>query len=198
VDGAYGLAGLVTPRLRNRYRGIELADSFVVDPHKWLFAPFDCAALLYRDPATARRAHSQHAPYLDPIRSAENWNPADYAYHLTRRVRGLPFWFSLAVHGTDAYRTAVERTLDIAQDAARRVEAAPHLELVIEPELTVVVLRRRGWEAADYDAWSARMLREERALVLPTTYHGEHLLRAVYLHPECGPEITDEIIASLA
>ncbi len=198
VDGAYGLAGLAAPSIRGRYRGIEHADSFVVDPHKWLFAPFDCAALLYRDPAAARRAHSQHAPYLDPIRAQENWDPADYAYHLTRRVRGLPFWFSLAVHGTDAYTQAVERTLAVTRDAAARIAAADHLELALEPPLTVVVFRRHGWDPADYQRWSDAMLRDQRLFVLPTTYHGELMLRAVYLHPECGPEVTDEMVASLA
>ncbi len=114
VDGAYGLAGLAAPSVRERFRGIEHADSLVVDPHKWLFAPFDCAALVYRDPELARLAHTQHAAYLDAIERRDEWNPSDYAYHLTRRARGLPFWFSLAVHGTDAYTTAVERTLEIA------------------------------------------------------------------------------------
>ncbi|MGZ6955548.1 MAG: pyridoxal phosphate-dependent decarboxylase family protein [Acidimicrobiia bacterium] len=198
VDGAYGLAGLAAPSVQAKYAGIEHADSFVVDPHKWLFAPFDCAALLYRDPTIAQRAHSQHAAYLDPIRAHEAWDPADYAYQLTRRVRGLPFWFSLAVHGTDAYRDAIEATLAIARDAAARIAAAPHLELVLDPELTIVVFRRIGWDEEQYQAWSDMMLRDQRAFVLPTTHHGERLLRAVYLHPECPPSITDEIVASLA
>jgi len=198
VDGAYGLAGLAAPGLRDRFRGIEHADSFVVDPHKWLFAPFDCAALLYRDPALARQAHAQHAAYLDPIRSIENWDPSDYAYQLTRRVRGLPFWFSLAVHGTDAYRAAIEATVAIARDAAARIEAADHLELVLRPELTVVVFRRVGWDGEQYQAWSDTMLRDQRAFILPTTHHDERVLRAVYLHPECPPSVTDDIIASLA
>ncbi len=198
VDGAYGLAGLAAASVRDRYAGIELADSFVVDPHKWLFAPYDCAALIYRDPAQARHAHAQHAAYLDPVREVEAWDPADYAYHLTRRARGLPFWFSLAVHGTDAYRAAIERTLTIARDAAARIDAAPHLELVLDPELTVVVFRRTGWTDLEYQAWSAAMLRDQRAFVLPSTHHGERVLRAVYLHPECPPEVTDDVIASLA
>ena len=88
------------------------ADSFIVDPHKWLFAPFDCCALLYRDPALGRAAHTQHADYLDPVTVEGEWNPSDFAVQLTRRARGLPFWFSLAVHGTDAYRDAIEQTLD--------------------------------------------------------------------------------------
>ncbi|MGH3161731.1 MAG: pyridoxal phosphate-dependent decarboxylase family protein, partial [Streptosporangiaceae bacterium] len=67
VDGAYGGAGLFAPSVRDRYAGIEHADSFIVDPHKWLFAPFDCAALLYRNPSVARSVHKQDASYLDVI-----------------------------------------------------------------------------------------------------------------------------------
>ncbi len=198
VDGAYGLAGLAAPSIRDLFAGIESADSFVVDPHKWLFAPFDCAALVYRDPETARHVHAQMAPYLDSMRATEEWNPADYAYHLTRRARGLPFWFSLAVHGTDAYRDAVEKTLEIARDAAQRIDAAPHLELLRDPELTVVLWRRAGWTRDQYYAWSDAMLRDQRAFVMPTTLHGETILRAVYLNPETPSSVTDDIIASLA
>ncbi len=198
VDGAYGLAGLAAPSIRDRFVGIEAADSLVVDPHKWLFAPFDCAALLYRDPETARHAHAQIAPYLDSMRATQEWNPADYAYHLTRRARGLPFWFSLAVHGTDAYRDAVETTLAIARDAAARIDAAPHLELLRDPDLTVVIWRRTGWTYDQYYEWSNAMLRDQRAFVMPTTWHGETVLRAVYLNPTTTTAVTDEIIASLA
>jgi glutamate/tyrosine decarboxylase-like PLP-dependent enzyme len=197
VDGAYGLAALAAPSARDRFRGVEHADSIVVDPHKWLFAPFDCAALVYRDPELARLAHTQHAAYLDAIEIRNEWNPSDYAYHLTRRARGLPFWFSLAVHGTDAYATAVERTLVIARDAARHIDAAPHVELVRHPELTVVLWRRPGWGPEDYTAWSRRMLAEERAFVMPTTWRGEMVARAVFLNPECPPEIIEDIIASM-
>jgi glutamate/tyrosine decarboxylase-like PLP-dependent enzyme len=197
VDGAYGLAALAAPSVRDRFRGIEQVDSLVVDPHKWLFAPFDCAALVYRDPELARLAHTQHAAYLDAITDRDEWNPSDYAYHLTRRARGLPFWFSLAVHGTDAYGAAIERTLEIARDAAARIVAAPHVELVRQPELTVVLWRRPGWSPADYTAWSHQLLVEERAVVVPTTWRGETVARAVFLNPECPPEIIDDIIASM-
>ena len=197
VDGAYGLAALAAPSARPMFAGVDHADSLVVDPHKWLFAPFDCAALLYRDPELARHAHAQQAEYLDPIQARDEWNPSDYAYHLTRRVRGLPFWFSLAVHGTDAYSAAIERTLAIARDAAVRIEAAPHTELVHGPGLTVVLWRRRGWEAADYAAWSERALAEQRAFVVPTTWKGETVARAVFLHPECPPTVIDDVIDSM-
>ena len=88
VDGAYGGAALAAPSVRRRFDGIEAADSFIVDPHKWLFAPFDSCALLYREPEVARRAHTQHAEYLDILHSPTDeyeWNASDYAHHLTRR-----------------------------------------------------------------------------------------------------------------
>jgi glutamate/tyrosine decarboxylase-like PLP-dependent enzyme len=197
VDAAYGGAALLAPSVRARFAGIERADSLVVDPHKWLFAPFDCAALLYRNPALARSVHAQDASYLDVIHDDPNeWNPSDYAYHLTRRARGLPMWFSLAVHGSDAYRDAIERVLATARAAADRIRALDHLELVREPVLSVVLFRRLGWSSADYDAWSARLLDEQIAFVTPSRWKGETVARFAFLHPETTVEIVDEILAT--
>ena len=183
VDGAYGLAALAAPSKRQGFAGIEHADSFIVDPHKWLFAPYDCCALLYRDPALARAAHGQSASYLDALNARNEWNPADYAVQLSRRARGLPFWFSLAVHGTDAYAAAIEATLELTRRAADLIRARPELELLVEPELTVLVFRRRGWDDADYDAWSARLIDAGTAFVMPTRFGGEAAARLVLLNP---------------
>jgi L-2,4-diaminobutyrate decarboxylase len=92
VDGAYGLAALCAPSVRKDFAGIEAADSFIVDPHKWLFAPYDACALVYRNPDLAKQTHSQHASYLDTLKD-DQWSPSDYAINLTRRTRGLPFGF---------------------------------------------------------------------------------------------------------
>ncbi|MGZ4765575.1 MAG: pyridoxal phosphate-dependent decarboxylase family protein, partial [Ilumatobacteraceae bacterium] len=170
VDGAYGGAGLAAPSVRDRYRGIEHADSFIVDPHKWLFAPFDCCALVYRDPTVGRAAHTQHAEYLDVLHSGDDfddgeWNPSDFAHHLSRRARGLPFWFSLATYGTEAYRDAIETALGVARQGARLIDDAEYLELIMEPELSVLLFRRAGWGPAEYQVWSDRLLDEGRAFV---------------------------------
>jgi L-2,4-diaminobutyrate decarboxylase len=183
VDGAYGLAALASPAERSRFAGIEQADSFIVDPHKWLFAPYDSCALVYRDPARARTAHSQSAAYLDALNERDEWNPSDYAVHLSRRARGLPLWFSLAVHGTDAYAAAIETTLAVTRQAAEEIRQRPELELVVEPELTVLVFRRRGWSGADYAAWSARLIESGAAFVMPTHVGGEPAARIVILNP---------------
>jgi glutamate/tyrosine decarboxylase-like PLP-dependent enzyme len=198
VDGAYGGAGLAAPSVRERYRGIERADSFIVDPHKWLFAPFDCCALLYRDPMLARRAHTQHAEYLDVLHDDDEWNPSDFAHHLSRRARGLPFWFSLATYGTAAYRDAVEQSLAVAREGAARIAVSDHLELVMEPELSVVLFRRRGWDAQQYQAWSDRLLADGVGFVVPTSWAGETVLRICIVNPRTTVDDVQLIIDSLA
>jgi glutamate/tyrosine decarboxylase-like PLP-dependent enzyme len=200
VDGAYGGAGLAAPSVRARYTGIERADSYIVDPHKWLFAPFDCCALLYRDPAEAKRAHTQHAEYLDVLHGDGDteWNPSDYAHHLSRRARGLPLWFSLATHGTDAYRDAVEETLRVAHAGAALIAAAPHLELIMEPDLSVVLFRRAGWDAAQYQAWSDRLLDAGIAFVTPTGWQGETVLRICVVNPRTTVDDIALLVDSLA
>ncbi len=183
VDGAYGGAALAAPSVRDRFAGVEQADSFIVDPHKWLFAPFDCCALIYREPALARAAHTQHASYLDVLNEAAEWNPTDYSIGLTRRARGLPLWFSLAVHGTQAYSDAVERTLEVARFAEAEIARRPYVEALRERDLSVVVFRRLGWQPADYQAWSDRLLAEEFAFVVPTSHDGETVTRFAIVNP---------------
>jgi L-2,4-diaminobutyrate decarboxylase len=183
VDAAYGGAALAAPSVRARFAGIERCDSFIVDPHKWLFAPYDCCALIYRRPELARTAHAQHAGYLEALQGGTEWNPSDYAVHLSRRSRGLPFWFSLAVHGTDAYRDAIEHTLAVAREARAEVESRPHVELVNDSDLTVLCIRRIGWEPDDYRDWSARLLREGTAFITPTTVAGETVTRIAIVNP---------------
>jgi len=197
VDGAYGGAAMVAPSVRGRFDGVERCDSLVVDPHKWLFSPFDCAALLYRDPPVARAAHTQHAGYLEPIIDDTVWNPCDYAHVLTRRARGMPFWFSLAVHGTDAYRDAIEHTLEVARAARDLVVAAPHLELLVEPELSVVAFRRTGWDLADYQTWCDRLLADGTALLTPTTVDGTGAMRVCIVNPRTTVEDLAEVLATL-
>ncbi|MEU7696687.1 pyridoxal-dependent decarboxylase [Streptomyces sp. NPDC039028] len=200
VDGAYGGAGLLAPSVRHRYRGIEHADSLVIDPHKWLFAPFDCAALLYRAPRTAQAAHTQDASYLDALHTDDDaqWNPSDYAHHLSRRARGLPLWFSLAVHGTHAYTTAIETALTLARDAASIIRDAPHLQLIREPELSAVLFRRIGWASEDYTRWSARLLAGQTAFVAPTGWEGETVARFAFLNPETSLTLVEEIVDSMS
>jgi len=200
VDAAYGGAGLFSERVRPRYRGLRHADSLVVDPHKWLFAPLDCAALIYRQPHLAKQVHTQQAPFLDALHTGtpEEWNPSDYAYQFTRRARGLPLWFSLAVHGTDAYGDAVDTAIDLAAESTRMIAARPYLEVLRDPELSVVLFRRSGWSADDYYDWSRRLLGDQVGFVTPTVWLGETVARFCFLHPGTTAEMVAEILDTMA
>ena len=198
VDGAYGAAALAAPSVRARFDGVERADSLIVDPHKWLVAPFDVCALLYRDPRVAKAAHTQHAEYLDVLHEHDgDWNASDYAHHLSRRARGLPFWFSLATYGTDAYREAVETTLRVAHEGAELIRASEHCELVVEPELSVAVFRRIGWGPANYAAWSEKRLADGFAFVVPSAWNGETVLRYCVVNPLTSVDDIAAILDSL-
>jgi glutamate/tyrosine decarboxylase-like PLP-dependent enzyme len=193
VDGAYGGAALLAPSARDRFRGIERADSFIVDPHKWLFAPYDCCALMYRDLADARDAHAQHASYLDHI-DREQPNPADLALHLSRRARGLPLWFGLATHGTDRYRAAIEQTLATAREVAAGIDATPHLELLVAPELSVVLFDRPGWTEDDYHEWCDRLAHQGTMLCVPTRWAGRIVLRVVFVNPDTSADVVLQVL----
>jgi L-2,4-diaminobutyrate decarboxylase len=198
VDGAYGLAALAAPSTRSLFAGVEHADSLIVDPHKWLFAPFDACALIYRNPDLARAVHVQHAAYLDVLTDRPDWNPSDYAVQLSRRARGLPFWFSLAVHGTRAYALAVERTMEVARFAEQCVRDSTYLELIRDPMLSVVVFRRIGWTDRDYDEWSDRLLADGYAFVVPTKHEGETVTRVAIVNPRTTEDDITGILTSMA
>lgn len=197
VDGAYGLAALCAPSVRAKFDGIEHADSFIVDPHKWLFAPFDACALIYKDPTIAKDALAQHASYLDTLHEGDEWNPSDYAIHLTRRTRGLPFWFSLAANGTDAYRDAMEYTMLIAKKAVELIKVHPNLELLMEPELSIVAFTRKGWNKEDYQRWSDKLLKDQIGFVTPSSHEGKPILRFAIVNPWTNVDDLEKILETL-
>lgn len=198
VDAAYGGAALAAPSVREHFTGIERADSLAIDPHKWLFAPFDCAAVLYRDPALAAAAHTQEAEYLNDLNEVDEWTPPHYAYHLTRRVRGLPFWYSLATHGTKAYTDAVEQVLQLTRDVAADIAGRPGFELLVEPELSIVLFERTRWSDADYLAWCDRVLAEGRAFCQPTVWRGTRCMRLCFVNPTTTPAMVSDLLDTMA
>ena len=183
VDGAYGLAGILAPELKHLYTGVEFADSFIVDPHKWLFAPFDACALVYREPEYARLAHTQHGEYLDVLTHSGEFNPSDYGFNLTRRVRGLPLWFSMASHGAALYRQAISANVNLTHQIAKEISRRSYLKLVRDPQLSVVVFERVGWELAQYEAWSEKLLSDQFAFVVPSSHQGKPNTRFAIVNP---------------
>jgi L-2,4-diaminobutyrate decarboxylase len=204
VDAAYGGGALASPKFRPLFKGIEQADSVTIDPHKWLFSPYDCGAVIYKNPEIAREAHAQEGSYLDIFSDpgARGFNPADYQIQLTRRVRGLPLWFSLAMHGTNRYAQAVERGIELAQFAGKTIAESEHCEMVRAPSLSCVLFRRKGWTAEDYRNWTYKNHKAGFALVAPTKVRKggefETVARFCFINPDTTEKDIREILATMS
>ena len=186
----------LAPSVRARFAGIEHADSMIVDPHKWLYAPFDCAALLYRDPAFARSVHTQDASYLDVIHDdAHGWNPSDYAYQLTRRARHA----ALVLPRRQRFRRVPRRNRTCSTTARRgrgTCRRPPTSSWFANPScrwccsvapdgpMPTTTRGRRGCSTS------------RSCFVAPTRWHGEPVARLAFLHPETTLDIVDEILAT--
>ena len=196
VDGAYGLAALADRKVRDIFKGIERADSFIVDPHKWLFAPYDSCALVYRDSLKGAQAHGQKGVYLDTLDHAA-WNPSDYALQLTRRARGLPLWFSLVTYGTLAYEQAISKTIQIAQELADEIDKAPNLKLLLGPQLTVILFKPVNVKGPALEQWCEAQRRSGALLCLPTKWRGEEVLRLCVVNPETDTNHVMNVLQTL-
>jgi aromatic-L-amino-acid decarboxylase len=144
VDGAYGaLAAIAAP---GKFIGIELADSLSLDPHKWLYQPLDCGCLLYRDANAAHAAFAHTGEYAktltnDPV---EGFAFFEESLELSRRFRALRLWLSLRYHGLQAFRSAIQKDLDLAQRLASAIANQPRLELMAPVELSATCFRHVG------------------------------------------------------
>lgn len=203
VDAAYGGGALAAPSVRGLFKGIEQADSVTIDPHKWMFSPYDCGAIIYKSMQLAANAHAQKGSYLDIFKDegAHGFNPSDYQIQLTRRLRGMPLWFSLAMHGTKKYEEAVERGLFLAQYAASRIKTLDHVEMVRDVGLSCVLFRRKGWKPENYTQWTYNNHRNGVALVTPTKWEvdgkQETIARFCFINPDTQESYIDEILESM-
>lgn len=193
VDAAYGGFASVSERGRAALAGIELADSITLDPHKWLYQPIECGALLVRDGPLLARAFAINPDYLaDYLSDAVNFS--DRGVQLTRSARALKIWLSFQYFGVGAFRAAVDRTIELAQDAERLIRELPALELLSPATLGIVGFRRR-FEGVDDDPTLERLNAElvvgfertGRGLVSSTRLHGTYAIRMCVMNHTSGP-----------
>jgi len=149
VDGAYGGFFQLTERGRDAFRGIERADSITLDPHKCMFLPYGTGALLARDGARLRAAHTATGDYLRDITFDDDLpNFGEYSAEFTRSFRGIRVWLPLVVHGVAAFREALDEKLDLARWLHDDLAADPTLDLSWDPPLTVVPFAARSGDDA--------------------------------------------------
>jgi aromatic-L-amino-acid/L-tryptophan decarboxylase len=200
VDAAYGGFAVLTERGRRALAGLDLADSITLDPHKWLYQPFECGCLLVRKGAALEDAFAITPDYLRDAASREGEvNFADRGIQLTRSFRALKLWLSLRTFGVGAFRVAIDRSLDLAEHARRRIEASEVFELAAPPSLGVVCFRGRDFgEGSESERRHGGLLYALEAsgvgLLSSTRLHGRHALRICVLNHSSGREHVDAVL----
>ena len=206
VDGAYGAAAAFAPRGRKRLAGIELADSLVLDPHKWLFQPYEAACLLVRNPALLRDAFRVTPEYLHDVTAGpEEVNFCDLGLQLTRRFNALKVWMSLKVFGAEAFAEAVQHGLNRAEEAEALLSASPRWEVVTPAQLGIVTFRYRPetgrWPPAALDELqrriAGRLAADGFASIATTTFGGRSVLRVCTINPRTTGDDVAHTLAAL-
>ncbi len=202
VDAAYGGFAVLTKRGRAALDGIALADSITLDPHKWLYQPYECGCLLVRDGRALRHAFEISSDYLRDAAATEvEVNFADLGLQLTRTTRAFKLWFSLRTFGLDAFRASIDRCLDLAELAGARIEASEQLELAAPVSLGVVCFRRRP-HADEDDEWLtdglvAALEQSGVGFISSTRVHGLPALRLCILNHTSTANDVEQVIAFL-
>ena len=209
VDAAYGGFFLLTGRGRAAMAGIERADSVVLDPHKGLFLPYGTGALLVRDAEVLRRAHAAGADYLPHMQEDPGFvDWCEVSPELSRAFRGLRVWLPVKLHGLGAFRTSLDEKLDLALHATRELAAMPGVEIVAEPQLSIVAFRlvKPGLDAGALDRLNrdliGRVNGRGRVHLSGTVLGGRFVLRACVLsfrtHLERLDQGLDDVRAAIA
>jgi glutamate/tyrosine decarboxylase-like PLP-dependent enzyme len=206
VDAAYGGFAALTPKGRALLAGIERADSVTVDPHKWLFQPFECGGVLVRDGARLARTFAIHPDYLDSteIHAAGEVNFGEWGLQLSRGSHALKVWMSVQAFGVAAFRDAIGRNMELAAYAEELVQARATLTLMAPASLGIVCFRREwpGCDEAETErrgiALADALERSGDAFVSTTRLAGRHAIRLCILNPTSGEEHVRRVIEHFA
>jgi len=199
VDGAYGAPAALCPAGRAVLHGLELADSLVLDPHKWLFAPYDVGCLFVRRPGVLDRTFSMRPEYLADVRpDTAEVNFGDRSLELTRRGRALKLWLMLKVYGAARLRDAIARCIGLAEHAQRLLESDPGWEVVTPAQLGIVTFARPEWSAEEHAAAAAAMAAGGYAAVTSTTLGDRPALRLCTINPLTTESEIEETVKRLA
>ena len=195
VDGAYGAPAVLCDAGRAALSGIERADSLVIDPHKWLFQPYDIGCLLVRRPGALGEAFTMSTEYLTGTSSGEGEvDFRDRSLELSRRSRALKLWLAFRVYGVARMRAAIARGIELAEFAQGVIDGDDRWELVTPAQLAIVTFARRGASAHEHAARAAELARDGYAAVTSTSLGGRPVLRLCTINPATTE---DDIVTTL-
>ena len=197
VDGAYGGPAALCDRGRAVMPGLERADSFVVDPHKWLFQPYDIACLFVREPGALERTFAMYPEYLADVTGSEV-DLHNRSLELTRRGRGIKLWLTLRAYGLDTIGRAIDRGIGLAEYAQMVIEADPSLEIITPAQLGIITFAARGRSDRDHSRAAARLTADGYAAVTSTVLSGRTVLRLCVINPSTTTADLDGTISRLS
>ena len=198
VDGAYGASAALCEAGRRALAGIERADSLVLDPHKWLFQPYDLGCLLVSRPGALRRAFHMSPDYLADVTAANGEvDFRDRSLELTRRGRALKLWLSFRIYGVERISAAVAHGIELAEHAERVVARDPGWDVVTPAQLGIVTFAQRGADHAAHLAKTAALAEAGYAVVTTTKVGGRPALRFCTINPRTSPEDVSSVLERL-
>ena len=181
VDAAWAGAAMICPEFRSLWSGIERVDSLVLNPHKWLGAPFDCSAHFVRDPDALRRTLAIRPDYLKTQGKGETTDFSEWSVSLGRRFRALKLWFLIRAYGLDGLRSVIRAHVVWSTDLAARMAGAADFEIVTPPVLSLFSFRHRPADGRDMDAHTLALLSaindDGRIYLTQTTVDGRPAIR---------------------
>jgi aromatic-L-amino-acid/L-tryptophan decarboxylase len=195
VDGAYGAPAVLTAPGQAVLAGLERADSLVLDPHKWLFQPYEIGCVLVREPSLLERTFTLSGIYLRDVAGGEV-NFRDRSVQLTRGSRALKLWLSIQVFGLAAFREAVARGIALAEHAEAVLRARAGWEVVSPAQLAIVCFRRDGDDALQTQI-AAAMAADGFALPSTTELGGRVALRMCTINPRTTSRDVEATIARM-
>ncbi|MGI9502521.1 MAG: pyridoxal phosphate-dependent decarboxylase family protein, partial [Geminicoccaceae bacterium] len=180
VDAAWAGSALICEEQRHLIDGIELADSFVFNPHKWLLTNFDCTAHFVKDPSALVRTLGIQPDYLKTQGEA-GINYSEWSVPLGRRFRALKLWFVIRSYGAEALREIIRNHIDLAEDLAQKIDTHPEFELTTKPSLSLFTFRYAPSGAGDLDDLNARLIQaindDGRIYLTQTRHDGHYVIR---------------------
>jgi glutamate/tyrosine decarboxylase-like PLP-dependent enzyme len=189
VDGAYGAAAALCDAGRRVLAGVERADSLVLDPHKWLFQPYDLGCVFVTRPGVLERAFTMTPEYLaDVTGGAGEVDLRDRGLELSRRARGLKLWLTFRVHGVARLRAAIAHGIGLAEHAERLVAGDPRWDVVTPASLGIVTFALRGAGPEEHQARAAELAESGYAAVTSTRVAGRPVLRLCTINPRTTRE----------
>jgi aromatic-L-amino-acid decarboxylase len=195
VDGAYGASAALCPPGQAALAGMGRADSLTIDPHKWLFQPYEIGCLMVREPGALERAFALDGAYLrDTAGGAVNFR--DRGLQLTRGGRALKLYLSMRVFGLEAFRGAIDRGIDLAEHAEETLRARVGWEVATPAQLGIVTFRRDGDDELQ-TAIAAALVRDGYAAPSTTVVGGRVALRLCTINPRTTFAEIDETIARM-